>query len=300
MRDIIIIGAGPAGLTAAIYARRAGKDVLIIEKAAMGGQMTFSPLIENYPGMPALSGNELADKMVEHALSLGADVELDEVTGVEDLGDVKRVHALGGSYDAKAVIVATGAKHRHLGVENEERLTGAGVSYCAVCDGAFFAGEDVVLAGGGNSAMQEALLLSETCKTVTMVQNLAFLTGEETLKEKLSARENVRVIYNSVVTGLEGTDTLTGVRIRNTESGEESTLPAAGLFVAIGLLPDTAAFENALTLNDYGYVQADETCRTNLPGVFTAGDCRTKAIRQVSTAAADGAVAALAAVRYIG
>ncbi len=300
MRDIIIIGAGPAGLTAAIYARRAGKDVLIIEKAAMGGQMTFSPLIENYPGMPALSGNELADKMVEHALSLGADVELDEVTGVEDLGDVKRVHALGGSFDAKAVIVATGAKHRHLGVENEERLTGAGVSYCAVCDGAFFAGEDVVLAGGGNSAMQEALLLSETCKTVTMVQNLAFLTGEETLRQKLAARENVRVIYHSVVTGLEGTDTLTGVRIRNTESGEESTLPAAGLFVAIGLLPDTAAFKNALTLNEYGYVQADESCRTNLPGVFTAGDCRTKAIRQVSTAAADGAVAALAAVRYIG
>ena len=300
MRDIIIIGAGPAGLTAAIYARRAGKDVLIIEKAAMGGQMTFSPLIENYPGMPALSGNELADKMVEHALSLGADVELDEVTGVEDLGDVKRVHALGGSFDAKAVIVATGAKHRHLGVENEERLTGAGVSYCAVCDGAFFAGEDVDLAGGGNSAMQEALLLSETCKTVTMVQNLAFLTGEETLRQKLAARENVRVIYHSVVTGLEGTDTLTGVRIRNTESGEESTLPAAGLFVAIGLLPDTAAFKNALTLNEYGYVQADESCRTNLPGVFTAGDCRTKAIRQVSTAAADGAVAALAAVRYIG
>ena len=300
MRDIIIIGAGPAGLTAAIYARRAGKDVLIIEKAAMGGQMTFSPLIENYPGMPTLSGNELADKMVEHALSLGADVELDEVTGIEDLGDAKRVHTLGGSFDAKAVIVATGAKHRHLGVENEERLTGAGVSYCAVCDGAFFAGEDVVLAGGGNSAMQEALLLSETCKTVTMVQNLAFLTGEETLRQKLAARENVRVIYNSVVTGLEGTDTLTGVRIRNTETGEESTLPAAGLFVAIGLLPDTAAFKNALTLNDYGYVQADESCRTNLPGVFTAGDCRTKAIRQVSTAAADGAVAALAAVRYIG
>ena len=262
--------------------------------------MTFSPLIENYPGLQALSGNELADKMVEHALALGADVELDEVTGIEDLGDVKRVHTLGGSYDAKAVIVATGAKHRHLGVENEERLTGAGVSYCAVCDGAFFAGEDVALAGGGNSAMQEALLLSETCKTVTMVQNLAFLTGEETLKEKLAARKNVRVIYNSVVTGLEGANTLTGVRIQNTETGEESTLPAAGLFVAIGLLPDTAAFGNALTLNDYGYVQADESCRTNLPGVFTAGDCRTKAIRQVSTAAADGAVAALAAVRYIG
>jgi thioredoxin reductase (NADPH) len=300
MKDIIIIGAGPAGLTAAIYALRAKKSVLLIEKAAMGGQMTFSPLIENYPGMLALSGNELADKMVEHALSLGADVELDEVTGIEDRGDVKVVKALGGEYEAKAVIVATGAKHRHLGVEREEELTGRGVSYCAVCDGAFFAGQDVVLAGGGNSAMQEALLLSETCKSVTMIQNLAFLTGEETLKEKLAAKENISVIYESVVTGIEGGDALTGVTIKNTATGEERTIPADGLFVAIGLLPDTGAFEGTIDLNEYGYIAADERCLTNVPGVFTAGDCRTKAVRQVSTAAADGAVAALAAVRYIG
>ncbi len=300
MKDIIIIGAGPAGLTAAIYALRAKKSVLLIEKAAMGGQMTFSPLIENYPGMLALSGNELADKMVEHALSLGADVELDEVTGIEDRGDVKVVKALGGEYEAKAVIVATGAKHRHLGVEREEELTGRGVSYCAVCDGAFFAGQDVVLAGGGNSAMQEALLLSETCKSVTMIQNLAFLTGEETLKEKLAAKENISVIYESVVTGIEGGDALTGVTIKNTATGETRTIPADGLFVAIGLLPDTGAFEGTIDLNEYGYIAADERCLTNVPGVFTAGDCRTKAVRQVSTAAADGAVAALAAVRYIG
>ena len=300
MKDIIIIGAGPAGLTAAIYALRAKKSVLLIEKAAMGGQMTFSPLIENYPGMLALSGNELADKMVEHALSLGADVELDEVTGIEDRGDVKVVKALGGEYEAKAVIVATGAKHRHLGVEREEELTGRGVSYCAVCDGAFFAGQDVVLAGGGNSAMQEALLLSETCKSVTMIQNLAFLTGEETLKEKLAAKENTSVIYEGGVTCIEGGDALAGVTIKNTATGETRTIPADGLFVAIGLLPDTGAFEGTIDLNEYGYIAADERCLTNVPGVFTAGDCRTKAVRQVSTAAADGAVAALAAVRYIG
>ncbi|MBR5411255.1 MAG: FAD-dependent oxidoreductase [Clostridia bacterium] len=300
MKDLIIIGAGPAGLTAAIYALRAKKSVLLIEKAAMGGQMTFSPLIENYPGMLALSGNELADKMVDHALSLGADVELDEVTGIEDKGDYKVVKALGGEYEAKAVIVATGAKHRHLGVDREEELTGRGVSYCAVCDGAFFAGQDVVLAGGGNSAMQEALLLSETCKSVTMIQNLAFLTGEETLKEKLAAKENISVIYESVVTGIEGGDALTGVTIKNTATGETRTISADGLFVAIGLLPDTGAFEGTIDLNEYGYVAADERCLTNVPGVFTAGDCRTKAVRQVSTAAADGAVAALAAVRYIG
>lgn len=300
MRDTIIVGAGPAGLTAAIYLRRANKDVLLIEKAAMGGQMTLSPKIENYPGFAELSGNELADKMVEQALSLGADVELDEVTGIEDKGDRKIVKCLGGDYEAKTVIVAAGAKHRHLGVENEERLTGSGVSYCAVCDGAFFAGEDVVLAGGGNSAMQEALLLSDTCKTVTMVQNLSFLTGEEALKEKLAGRGNVRVIYDSVVTGLTGDDTLTGVQIKNTATGEETVLPAAGLFVAIGLLPDTDPYKGTLKLDDFGYIAADETCLTDIPGVFCAGDCRKKGIRQVSTAAADGAVAALAAVRYLG
>jgi len=280
--DIIIIGAGPAGLTAAIYALRAKKSVLIIEKGALGGQMTYSPKIENYPGFIELSGNELADKMTEQALTLGADIEIDRVTGIKDNGETKTVIAEENSYEAKAVILAVGARHRRLGIPNEEELIGSGISFCAVCDAAFFNGQSVCLAGGGNSAMQEALLLSENCEKVTMIQNLAFLTGEEALKEKLSAKNNIEIIYNSVVTGLiadNGTD---------------------GLFVAVGLKPDTEAFKDVITLDGYGYIKADESCLTNIPGVFTAGDCRVKSVRQVATAASDGAVAAIAAVKYIG
>ena len=299
MTDILIVGAGPAGLTAAIYARRANKSVLLVEKGALGGQMTFSPLIENYPGFEALTGNELADKMTGQALSLGAEIELDEIVSLEEKDGVLVAHGLAGDYEAKAVVLAVGAAHRRLGLPGEEALIGAGISFCAVCDGAFFAGEDVLLAGGGNSAMQEALLLSETCRSVTMIQNLSFLTGEDALKEKIAARENVKVIYNSVVVGVEGEEKLTGVRIRNTETGEETTLPTGGLFVAIGLLPDTKPFKDALDLDENGYFLSDERCRTKLDGVFVAGDCRRKEIRQVSTAAADGAVAALAAVRYV-
>ncbi len=299
--DIIIVGAGPAGLTAAIYALRAKKRVLLIEKGALGGQMTFSPKIENYPGFLELSGNELADKMTEQALALGAEIEIDCVTGVEDEGETKLVFTEGGSFAARAVIVASGAAHRRLGLPHEEELIGSGISFCAVCDAAFFNDQDVCVAGGGNSAMQEALLLSENCKSVTMVQNLAFLTGEEALKEKVRAKDNVRVIYNSVVTGLgyngEG---LTGIEIQNTETGEKTAIPTGGLFVAVGLLPDTAPFKDLIALDSWGYVDAGEDCLTNVPGIFTAGDCRKKGVRQVSTAAADGAVAAVAAVKYLG
>jgi len=298
--DIIIIGAGPAGLTAAIYALRAKKSVLIIEKGALGGQMTYSPKIENYPGFIELSGNELADKMTEQALTLGADIEIDRVTGIKDNGETKTVIAEENSYEAKAVILAVGARHRRLGIPNEEELIGSGISFCAVCDAAFFNGQSVCLAGGGNSAMQEALLLSENCEKVTMIQNLAFLTGEEALKEKLSAKNNIEIIYNSVVTGLIADNGLTGIVIKNTETEEEQTLKTDGLFVAVGLKPDTEAFKDVITLDGYGYIKADESCLTNIPGVFTAGDCRVKSVRQVATAASDGAVAAIAAVKYIG
>ena len=299
--DIIIVGAGPAGLTAAIYALRAKKRVLLIEKGALGGQMTYSPKIENYPGFLELSGNELADKMTEQALSLGADVEIDTVTGVTLDGDLKTVHTEGGEFQARAVIIAAGAAHRRLGLPHEEELIGSGISFCAVCDAAFFNDQRVCVAGGGNSAMQEALLLSENCKQVTMVQNLAFLTGEETLKEKVYAKTNIDVIYSSVVTGLAWNDRgLTGIVINNTETGVSAAIPTDGLFVAVGLSPDTAPFKDLVTLDDWGYVAADETCLTNVPGIFTAGDCRTKGVRQVSTAAADGAVAAVAAIKYLG
>lgn len=298
--DIIIVGAGPAGLTAAIYALRAKKRVLVIEKGALGGQMTFSPKIENYPGFLELSGNELADKMTEQALALGADIEIDAVTGIEDRGETKTVLTEGGSFVCRAVIVASGAAHRRLGLENEEELIGSGVSFCAVCDAAFFNDQPVCVAGGGNSAMQEALLLSENCESVTMIQNLAFLTGEETLKEKIAEKQNIRVIYSTVVTGLTRNENgLTGVTVRNTETGEERTLPTEGLFVAVGLSPDTAPFKGLIKLDEYGYVDAGEDCLTNVKGVFTAGDCRRKSVRQVSTAAADGAVAAVAAIKYL-
>ncbi len=296
MTDIIIIGAGPAGLTAAIYALRAQKSVLILEKGAMGGQMTHSPKIENYPGFTELTGNELADKMVEQALNLGAEIELAEVTGLKTDGDVKTVVTEDGELKARAVIVATGAAHRRLGLPREDELSG--ISYCAVCDGAFYKDRSVLVIGGGNSAMQEALLLSETCKEVTMVQNLAALTGEAALQARIAAKENIRVIYNSVCEALLGETDCAGALIRNTETGETASLPAEGIFVAIGLAPDTAPFRETLPLEN-GYIKADERCETGVPGVYVAGDCRTKQIRQITTAGADGAVAALAAVRYL-
>ena len=297
MYDILIVGAGPAGLCAAIYARRAGKSALILEKGSFGGQMTYSPKIENYPGFVALSGMELADKMVEQALNLGAEIEIETVIGMEECGGYKKLLCEGGaSYEGKTVIIATGAKHRLLGVPGEEGLVGEGISFCAVCDGAFFEGKEVLVIGGGNSALQEAVLLSETSSKVTVVQNLDFLTGEQSLQDILSSRKNVSVICSATVNSFkkEGDTLYTTITVK----GEEQTLSSDGVFVAIGLAPDNAPFESLVNL-DRGYVSADEACTTNAAGVFTAGDCRTKSIRQVATAISDGAVAALAACRYI-
>lgn len=298
MYDIIVIGAGPAGLTAAIYARRAEKSVLIIEKGVFGGQVTFSPKIENYPGFGELSGTELADKMVEHTISLGAEFEMEEVTEIKD-GDLKEVVTENGSFFAKSVIIATGAAHRHLGVQGEEKYLGNGISFCAVCDGAFYNGQAVTVIGGGNSALQEAILLSSNCSKVTVIQNLPVLTGEQSLANVLAAKENVEIICSSVVKGFTGEDSLDGVIIENTETGEEKTIPCDGCFVAIGLVPATGFVKDFVKLNDYGYVDATESCKTDIPGVFVAGDCRSKEIRQITTATADGAAAALAAVKYI-
>ncbi len=299
MYDIIIIGAGPAGLTAAIYARRAEKSVLVIEKGVFGGQVTFSPKIENYPGFGELTGTELADKMVEHAISLGAEFEMETVTAIRD-GDVKEVVTENGTFQGKTVIIATGAAHRHLGVEGEEKYLGNGISFCAVCDGAFYAGQDVTVIGGGNSALQEAILLSATSKKVTVIQNLPTLTGEEALQNTLKSKENVEIICSSVVSGFTGEDTLEGIIIKNADTGEETTVPCDGCFVAIGLIPATDFIKGDIKLNFYGYVDATESCKTNMDGVFVAGDCRSKEIRQITTATADGATAALAAIKYIG
>ncbi len=297
--DIVIVGAGPAGLTAAIYGRRAGKSVLILEKETFGGQITHSPKVENYPGFRMLSGMELGDKLVSQAMDLGAELEMDTAVGLRVDGDVRTVIGEAGEYTGRAIIVAAGSHHRTLGLAGEDKLVGHGISYCAICDGAFHAGEDIAIVGGGNSALQEAVMLSEIAKSVTVVQNLAFLTGEGRLQEEIAARSNVKVICSHLVTGLLGEDHLTGVKIQNAESGEERVLDVTALFVAIGQVPENEPFASLCELDERGYVASGEDCLTATPGVFVAGDCRKKAIRQVTTATADGAVAALAACRYL-
>lgn len=296
--DIIIIGGGPAGLTAALYARRANKQVLVIEKATFGGQITYSPKVENIPGFLELSGNEFAEKLVDQVLSQGADVESCEVLEIEN-GPVKIVRTDSGDFTGRSVIIATGAKHRMLGLPDEEKYVGNGISFCAVCDGAFYRGKCVGVVGGGNSALQEALLLSELAKEVYVIQNLDFLTGEQQLQMQLRAKSNVRILLGTVVDGFLGDGELTGVRIKTEADGSCSNLWLDGLFVAIGLIPQNEAFANVLELDERGYAMVDENCVAGTPGVFVAGDCRTKRIRQVATAAADGAIAALAACDYV-
>ena len=301
MYDMIIIGAGPAGLTAALYALRAEKTVLVVEKGVFGGQITFSPKIENYPGFTALSGNELADKMMEQVIAHGAEFEMETVTRIADEDGVKRVYTEDGAvFEGKTLIIATGAAHRHLGAPGEEELIGSGISFCAVCDGAFYSGQTVAVIGGGNSALQEATLLSETCKKVILVQNLPTLTGEKRLADALLAKDNVEAVYNSTVAGFESENgAVAGVKVHNSATGEDSVIPVEGVFVAIGLVPATGFLKDTGLLDEYGYVKADESCRTAMEGVFVAGDCRTKSVRQITTAAADGATAALAAAALV-
>ena len=299
MLDIIIVGAGPAGLTAAVYARRAGKSVMILEKESFGGQIVYSPKIENYPGFLELSGSEFGEKLVDQAIHHGAEIELDEVTEIHDNGKIKSVITPRTQYLCKSVIVAAGSRHRPLGLAREDDLIGHGISYCALCDGDFFKGKDVAVVGGGNTALQNAVLLSETSKSVTIVQNLPKLTGEVSLAQILKARQNVKIICNTIVTELLGTPELTGIRIRNTANGEESELTLDGVFVAIGQMPDNKPFQGVCDLDSAGFIVADETCLTKTPGVFVAGDCRVKGVRQIATAVGDGAAASLAACRYL-
>lgn len=299
MYDIAIIGAGPAGLTAAVYARRAEKSVLVVEKETFGGQITHSPKVENYPGTLRMSGNEFAENLVEQALSLGAEIELDEITAIETEGKTKKLVGENGTYEAKSVIIASGSKHRTLGAENEEKFVGAGISYCAVCDGAFYRGKEVAVIGGGNTALQEAVMLSELCKKVTLVQNLAFFTGEKKLLDQLEKKDNVEFITNSVVCAIEGDDSLSSIRIINTETKEEKTLFVDGIFVAIGQVPENEPFKTVSSLDDYGYIISGEECESGTDGVFVAGDCRTKKVRQIATAVSDGAIAAVNACKYI-
>lgn len=301
MYDIIIVGAGPAGLTSALYARRAEKSVLVIEKSAFGGQITHSPRVENYPGFVEISGSELGEKLLDGAITQGADIEFDEVLEITGEGGAYTVKTASTEYEAKCVIIATGSKHRTLGLEGEERYTGEGISYCAVCDGAFYKDKEVAIIGGGNTALQEANMLSDIAKRVYVIQNLDFFTGEKNLASRLYKHSNVDVMFSTLVTGIVGDEKFEGITITNTKTGEENVLMLDGMFVAIGQAPENEPFKNLVKLNDYGYIEAGENCLpdTEKAGIFVAGDCRTKAVRQVTTATADGAVAALAALKYL-
>ena len=301
MYDIIVIGSGPAGTTAALYARRAEKSVLVLEKSTFGGQITHSPRVENYPGFLQMSGNELAEKLISQARAQGAELKFGEVSAIKGFPGAYTVVTEDESYEAKSVIIATGSKHRTLGLPKEELFTGEGVSYCAVCDGAFYKDRTVAIIGGGNTALQEAVLLSDTCKKVYVVQNLDFLTGEKALSDNLKKRDNVEIILSTVVTEILGDDSFRGIMIKNEKSGIITELNVDGIFVAIGQKPENEPFQDYVTLNDYGYIIADESCVPEgaLNGIFVAGDCRTKAVRQVTTATADGAAAALLACRFI-
>lgn len=296
MKDVIIIGAGPAGLTAAIYAQRAGKSVLLLEARAYGGQIINTPEIDNYPAMPHVSGFEFAQKLYEQAMSFGAEIVYEAAAAIEDKGSVKAVTtSKNNTYEGKAVIIATGAKNRPMGIAREEDLIGRGVSYCATCDGMFYRKKDVAVFGGGNTAVEDALFLSQYCNKVYVIHRRDQFRADAADVEKLKSRSNVEFVLDSTVTALIGEDKLTAVEVTNKKDGSKSEISVAGLFVAIGQMPDNGAFANVASLDDKGYVDATENCRTRTAGIYTAGDCRTKEIRQLTTAAADGAVAALAA-----
>ncbi len=295
--DIIIVGAGPAGLTAAIYALRSNKKVLVLEKETIGGQMSSSPLIENYPGFLSISGSELANNLYSQVIELGGKVELEEVLSIE-FGEVKTVTTDMGKYETKSIIFATGAKYRRLGLEKEEEFIGNGISFCVACDGAFYKDKTVAVIGGGNSAVINAITLSDICKKVYVVQNLDKLSAEASLINKLNAKENAEVIYNATVQELIGDNNLSAISIVVNKT-EKRELAIDGIFVSIGLLPQNDFIKDDITLDEHGYIKSDTECTTNLEGVFVAGDCRTKNVRQITTATADGSIAAINAVKYL-
>jgi len=295
--DIIIIGGGPAGLTAAIYARRAGKTVLVLEKSSIGGQIASSPKVDNFPGIPGISGIELAERLYTQAEDLGARIELEEVLEIHD-GSPKTVVTDYNTYACTALILATGMKHRSLGLDREDEM--AGISFCAVCDGAFYEGRDTAVCGGGNTALQDAIFLSDLCRHVTIIHRRSQFRADPILVEAVKQKSNVTILTDTVVEKLLGGDSLAALCLKNTVTGETSELAVHGLFQAVGQQPE-GVLAHALQVSDKdGFIPAGEDCLTTADGVFAAGDCRTKEVRQLTTACADGAVAALAACRYCG
>ena len=299
MYDIIIIGAGPAGMTAAIYARRAAKSVLVLEAVNYGGQILNTPDIENYPAEAHVSGYDFSTKLYEQAKGLGAQFIFEKAVGIKNGNGKKTVVTVNNSYEAGAVILATGSANRKLGLEDEEKLVGKGISYCATCDGNFYRKKIVAVVGGGNTALEDALYLSDLAEKVYLIHRRDSFRGEEANVSRLTARDNVEFIYNSNVTKLISDKRLRAIEVTNKIDGSVRTVELNGLFVAVGRVPENRNFADLVSLDDAGYVEAGEDCHTSCAGIFVAGDNRTKTLRQLVTAAADGAMAATEAVKYI-
>lgn len=299
MYDIIIIGAGPAGLAAAVYGQRADKKTLLIDEKGYGGQIINTPEVENYPAIKKISGFEFAANLYEQATELGAELTFEKAVGIESLDGIKVVKTEDNTYEAKSVIVATGAKNRPIGLPREEELTGKGVAYCATCDGAFYRGKVVAVVGGGNTALEDTEVLSGLAEQVYLVHRRDSFRGEQAQVRRLLEKDNVEFVLDNVPVEFLGEEKVQGLKVKNVKTEEEQVLPVDGVFVAIGQMPDNGAFANLIQLDDKGYVSAGEDCMTGADGIFVAGDCRTKKVRQLATAVSDGAVAALAAVEYI-
>lgn len=297
--DIAIVGGGPAGMTAALYAARAGKSVLLFEGEALGGQILPTRKIENYPALPDVDGYTFADGLTKQITALGVETVYATVSKIEKADGAFSLLTSGEAYSASAVILATGLKHRKLGLVGEENLIGRGVSFCATCDGMFFRKKEVAVVGGGNTAVQDALVLSEYCSRVYLIHRRSELRAEKSLAEQMRARENIEFIGETVIEELQGEESLQSLSLRNVTTGAVEYLPVAALFEAIGQLPQNAAFSDLVDLDEDGYFVTDNECRTSCPGIFAAGDACRKNVRQLTTAVADGTVAALSAVEYL-
>lgn len=299
MYDLIIIGSGPAGLSAAVYAKRAGLDLLVLEKQPMsGGQILNTYEVDNYLGMPGINGFDMGMQFRAHADKLGVKFQNETVMSVEDAGDKKIVHTSKGEYEAKALILATGAQHARLNVPGEEEFSGRGVSYCATCDGAFFGGRTVAVVGGGDVALEDAIYLARFCEKVYLIHRRDELRGAKILQDSLREMPNVEILYSHVVKAVNGNDGVDTLQIKDVKNGEEKELAVAGVFIAVGITPDTKLVSELVSTDEGGYVLAGEDCVTDRPGIFVAGDIRRKPLRQVVTAVADGANAAISAEHF--
>lgn len=299
MYDVLIVGAGTAGMTAGIYVQRAGKKALVLDEKGYGGQIVNTATVENYPGFVNISGTEFTERIHEQAVELGVDFKVEKVKNAKKKGEVFVVSTGDSQYEVKSVIIATGVKNRELGIPGEEKFKGSGVSFCVTCDGNFFKGRDIAIIGGGNTALEDAEVMSGIANKVYLVHRRDEFRGDNLTVKRLSVKDNVEFVLNSKPVEITGGFAVDGLKVENTEDGSQKTLKVDGIFVAVGQTPDNKAFEGLVKLDSAGYVDAGEDCVTSAEGIFVAGDCRTKKVRQLTTAASDGSVAAAGAVEYI-